>query len=185
MTFFHICSYVYNLLSYDIFLYLFVCVQLTEHPTIRIRHVYDFLFSNGYLHLSQHPLLSLYLQANHLKLEDWEYEFEWLRIRHEIKDQFGKPTLPDLNAMLFLIGMRELGQMKEEWTKEEKQDLMHIATCELLAQEGYYQWKGLDQDGWPHYEKVKRIQTIGVNEQERMLKELVIRYFKKSYFEEE
>lgn len=118
-------------------------------------------------------------------MEDWEFEFEWLKVRHFVKDQFGKPTLPDLNAILFLIGIQELGEVRETWTKEEKQDLMHIATCQLLSQEGYYELEGLDHDGWPHYKLVRRIPAISLKEQENLLKELVIRYFSEQFSEEE
>jgi len=118
-------------------------------------------------------------------VEDWEFEFEWLQVRHLIKDRFAKSVLPDLNAILFLIGIQESGQIQTEWTKEEKQDLMHVATCQLLSQKGYYILEGMDHDGWPHYKLVKRIPVTGVKMQERLLKELVIQYFDESIFEEE
>ena len=110
-------------------------------------------------------------------MEEWEFEFEWLRLRHELKDRFNKPDLPNLNAILFVIGIQELGHLREDFSKEEKQDLMHIATCRLLSQEGYYDFEGLDADGWPHYKLVKKIPVIGVEEQERFLKELCLKYF--------
>ena len=80
-------------------------------------------------------------------METWESDFAWLRIRHLIKDRFGKESLPDLNAILFLIGIQELGRWKAQFTKEEKQDLMHIAVCRLLSYEGYYEFVGRDADG--------------------------------------
>lgn len=111
-------------------------------------------------------------------LEDWEIDFEWLRVRHLIKDLFKRNTLPDLNALLFLIGIQELGRWKQPFTKEEKQDLMHIAVCQLLSADGYYRFTGRDADGWPHYEAVKPYRTAGVKEQEWYLKAKVIQYFK-------
>jgi hypothetical protein len=118
-------------------------------------------------------------------MEEWKFEFEWLQLRHRVQDLFKKSDLPDLNAILFLVGVRELGQLKKSWTKEEKQDLMHIAVCELLIPEGYYTFKGLDQDGWPHYEQVMNVPVKGVEEQERLLQERLIEYFKVVYDEEE
>ena len=47
-------------------------------------------------------------------------------------ERFGKK--PDLEAILFLIGMQEYGQLKDKFTKEQKQDLMHVAVCLLLSQ---------------------------------------------------
>ncbi len=110
--------------------------------------------------------------------ETWELDFEWLRVRHLVKKRFGKDQLPDLNAILFLIGIQELGRWQTEFSKEEKQDLMHIAVCRLLSYEGYYTFKGRDADGWPHWEQVKKVPTRGLEDQEAMLKEKVIEYFK-------
>ena len=80
-------------------------------------------------------------------MEEWELEFEWLRVRHWVKDRFDRKELPDLNAVLFLIGMQELGKPQVKFTKEEKQDLMHIAVCHLLSEDGYIEYKGMDEDG--------------------------------------
>lgn len=111
-------------------------------------------------------------------MEEWELEFEWLRVRHLIQDIFKKEALPDLNAILFLIGIQELGRVQATFTKEEKQDLMHIAVCRLLSYDGYYEFEGRDQDGWPHYSVVKPFVTKGADEQETLLKSKVIQYFR-------
>ncbi len=111
-------------------------------------------------------------------MEQWEIDFEWLAVRHLIKDRFRKSELPDTNAILFLIGMQELGRVKEKFTKEEKQDLMHIAVCRLLSLDGYYEFLGRDAEGWPHWKQTIPFPTQGVNEQEQILKSYIIRYFK-------
>ena len=110
-------------------------------------------------------------------MEEWELEFEWLQVRHLVKDLLKRDTLPDLNAILFLIGMQELGRWKPQFTKEEKQDLMHIAACRLMAYDGFYEFKGRDADGWPHYEALKPFLLKGVQTQEEYLKTKVILYF--------
>ena len=88
-----------------------------------------------------------------------------------------RKELPDLNGILFLIGMQEFGHLRDNFSKEEKQDLMHVATCRLLSQDGYYSFVGRDEEGWPHYEVLKPFQTKGVKEQSRLLKEKIIEYF--------
>ncbi|HFA47418.1 MAG TPA: hypothetical protein ENJ95_00215 [Bacteroidetes bacterium] len=110
----------------------------------------------------------------------WELDFEWLQVRHFVKDAMKRDTLPDMNAILFLVGVQELGRWKEGFTKEEKQDLMHIAVCELLCDEGYYEFVGRDGDGWPHYKALKPFPAKGAKEQGDYLKKKLIQYFQKS-----
>ena len=61
-----------------------------------------------------------------------------------LKEKYG--IKPDMDGVLFLIGVQELGTGKQEYTKEQKQDLMHIAVCTLLAQSGYYALGGYDEE---------------------------------------
>jgi len=109
--------------------------------------------------------------------QDIELDFEWLRVRHLVKDALKRESLPDMNAILFLIGIQELGRWKSQFTKEEKQDLMHIAICRLLSADGFYEFEGRDADGWPHYVKLRPFKTKGVKAQEEYLKVKVIEYF--------
>ena len=88
-------------------------------------------------------------------MEEWELDFHWLRVRHRLKDKFGRTDPPDLKTVLFIIGMQEYGRWEGEFTKEEKQDLIHIATCVLLSSEGFYTFVGLDDEGWPHFDLTK------------------------------
>ena len=110
-------------------------------------------------------------------MEEWQLDFEWLKVKHQVKELMKRETLPDLNGILLLIGVQELGRWKAEFSKEEKQDLMHIAVCHLLSFDGYYEFKGRDADGWPHYKMLKPVRETGVKVQERLLKEKVIQYF--------
>lgn len=108
---------------------------------------------------------------------------KWYRIVFDLKKQFGKK--PDMNGILFLIGMRELGQLRE-FEKDEKMDLMHIATCKLLSYEGYYELQSTDEDGWPHYQMIKALPYADLLSQENRLKKLVVDYYvDNELFEEE
>lgn len=111
-------------------------------------------------------------------MEEWEIEFEWLKVRHLIKERFQRSVLPDLNAILFLIGIQELGRWQKSFSKEEKQDLMHVAMCRLLSYEGYYEFAGRDADGWPHWKPTQKIPIRNLKEQEELLKKNIILYFK-------
>ncbi len=109
-------------------------------------------------------------------MKEWKLDFEWLRIRHKIKDTLGLEKLPDLNAVLLLIGIRELGTNETQFSKEEKQDLMHVAVCSLL-EDDYYEFEGMDADGWPHWTPIRQVDVAGVDNQEKLLKEKIITYF--------
>ena len=116
-------------------------------------------------------------------MEDWELDFHWLRVRHTLKDKFNRPDPPDLKTVLYLIGIQEYGNWASGFTKEEKQDLIHIATCVLLSRDGFYTFTGLDDDGWPHFELAKKLPFANLDEQERFLKLKVIEYLDEQLFE--
>ena len=105
---------------------------------------------------------------------DKETEDKFILITFTLKKQFRKK--PDLNGILFLIGMQELGLLRE-FSKEEKLDLMHIATCKLLSYSGYYSFTGRDADGWPQYELQKKLPAFDLLSQEVFLKKHIVRYF--------
>jgi len=104
-----------------------------------------------------------------------EFEGRWWTLMNDLKVRFGKK--PDLNALLLLIGVQELGQGVAAFTKEEKQDLMHIATCKLFSLSGYYELERLDDDGWPHYRLLQPVPFANLKEQERMMKWHMLEYF--------
>lgn len=110
--------------------------------------------------------------------KDLELERTWQRLRLKLKDVIGKKPR-DLNSMLLLIGIQELGKGNENFSKEQKQDLMHIAICKVLSLSGYYSLEGLDEDGWPHWKKVKTVPHFDLLEQEQLLKMHILEYFEK------
>jgi len=104
----------------------------------------------------------------------------WVKLLMFIKQQIGiRPK--DLNAVLFLIGVQELGSGNREFNKEEKQDLMHIAICKVLSLSGFYKLEGIDQEGWPHWIATKKLPHFDILEQEKLLKTHVLDYFEKEY----
>lgn len=111
---------------------------------------------------------------------DLEHEKSWASLLTALETLIGKKP-KDLNAVLFLIGVQELGQGRKYFEKEEKQDLMHIGICKVLSLSGYYELEGLDKDGWPHWKLVKKLPHFDLLEQEKLLKMLVIEYFEKEF----
>jgi hypothetical protein len=117
-----------------------------------------------------------------MEFEDLDLKNDWKRLMYFFIRTTGKK--PTTNTLLFLIGVNELGKGKKAFSKEEKQDLMHIATCKLLSQSGFYEWEGLDSDGWPHYKALKSIPKLNLEEQEDFLKLQMIEYFEEHILEE-
>lgn len=101
---------------------------------------------------------------------------KWINLLNTLEDMVGKKP-KDMNTMLFLIGVQELGVGPKVFSKEEKQDLMHIAICKLLSQDGYYELLGRDEQNWPHYEVVKVIPHKNMMEQTNLLQSMIVRYF--------
>ena len=99
----------------------------------------------------------------------------WWNLEASLVERFGKK--PDLETILFLIGIQEFGQIRDKFTKEQKQDLMHIAVCSLLAPSGFYELEGADQDGWPHFRQLKAMPEMNTIEQENFLKDHILLYF--------
>jgi hypothetical protein len=99
----------------------------------------------------------------------------WWDLEASLVERFGKK--PDLETILFLIGIQEFGGIKEKFTKEQKQDLMHVAVCSLLSQSGYYELEGTDVDGWPHFKQLKPMPDMDTFQQENFLKDHVLLYF--------
>ena len=87
-----------------------------------------------------------------------------------------------MEAILFLIGVQEFGDIKEKFGKEQKQDLMHVAVCSLFAQSGYYELEKVDEDGWPHFKQLKALPVMNMIEQENFLKDHVLLYFESNEF---
>lgn len=104
----------------------------------------------------------------------------WWTLEAKLVERFGKK--PDLETILFLIGIQEFGDIKEKFTKEQKQDLMHIAVCSLLASSGYYEIERIDEDGWPHFRQLKGLPELSAIEQENFIKDHVLLYFENHEF---
>lgn len=105
-----------------------------------------------------------------------DYDPEWNLLLEKLKILFGK--IPDLNALLFLIGVQELGKGPLDFSKEQKQDLMNVGLCTVLVNSGYYKLTGTDNEGWPIFDTLKAMPKFTLEEQEYFIKSHVKDYFK-------
>ena len=105
-----------------------------------------------------------------------EINSKWRSLQERLAKDF-ESEKPDIKVLLFLIGVQELGKGPRKFSKRQKEELMHIATCRLFSELGFYELEGLDQDGWPHWKLVKQIPNYTLLEQEMIMKSLIIDYF--------
>ena len=106
----------------------------------------------------------------------WEYLVETL------SERFADGENLDLEGIIYLIGVQELGQIHRDFKKDEKINLMHIAICKLLEPYGYYTFDFVDEEGWPHYKLVETLPPLRAGEQSVLMKEAIVNYFEKNNF---
>ena len=102
---------------------------------------------------------------------DIQLKERWEKVVEILSNQFAEGEPLDLDAIIYLIGVQELGKFKRVFAKDEKVNLMHIAICKVLSFSGIYELEGTDQDGWPHWKLVQPLPFVNVVEQEKLLKE--------------
>jgi hypothetical protein len=110
-------------------------------------------------------------------MTDTDLEQEFKLTLGKLEDQFG-PEL-DMQGILFLIGVQELGKGKRKFSKDQKLEVMHIAICTLLTPYGYYEYVGNDEEGWPHFKATAKLPHLKPAQQGQLMKEAIVEYFRK------
>jgi hypothetical protein len=95
-----------------------------------------------------------------------------------LASKFGDGEILNLDAIIYLIGVQELGKGAIKFQKDDKVNLMHIAICRLLEPFGYYEFDYFDEQGWPHYKTIEELPTLKAGEQTILMKEAIVLYFK-------
>jgi hypothetical protein len=108
---------------------------------------------------------------------DQKLKEQWEHLLHILSAKFSDGETLNLDAVIYLIGVQELGQGPKEFKKDEKLNLMHIAICRLLEPFGYYQFDFFDADGWPHYKILEQLPPLKPGEQSVLMKEAIVLYF--------
>ena len=108
--------------------------------------------------------------------EKWEYIVE------KLTEEFSDGEDLNLDGIVYLIGVQELGQVGRRFKKDDKINLMHIAICKLLEPYGYYEFDYVDNDGWPHYKTLNQLPNLKPGEQTVLMKEAIIQYFENMDF---
>ncbi|WP_445748462.1 hypothetical protein [Polaribacter sp.] len=111
--------------------------------------------------------------------EKWDFLVE------KLTEKFSDGEELNLDGIIYLIGVQELGQGYRAFKKDEKVNLMHIAICKLLEPYGYYEFDFFDEDGWPHYKIVTELPNLKPGEQTVLMKEAILAYFENLEFFED
>jgi hypothetical protein len=108
---------------------------------------------------------------------DEQLKERWEAVVTLLSNKFADGDTLDLDAIIYLIGVQELGKFKQEFKKDEKVNLMHIAICRLLEPYGYYEFDYFDNEGWPHYNIKEELPTLKAGEQSVLMKDAIVNYF--------
>jgi len=105
---------------------------------------------------------------------------DWDRLQKKLKERFDGEM--DCDSILFLIGLQELGKPFKKYKKDEKLEVMHVAICSLLEPYGFYEFMGRDDDGWPHWKLKENLPFLDAKQQNKLIIDSIIDYFKKEEF---
>ena len=108
---------------------------------------------------------------------DKKLTLQWEEIRLMLSNKFGGGEKLDLDSIIYLIGIQELGKGAYQHNKEDKINIMHIAICRLLEPFGYYEFEYFDKEGWPHYKIIDELPNLKPGEQSVLMKEAIVMYF--------
>jgi hypothetical protein len=108
---------------------------------------------------------------------DIQLKERWENLVNILSNQFSQGEDLDLDAIIYLIGVQELGKVHREYKKDEKLNLMHIAICRLLEPYGFYEFEFYDNEGWPHYKVKEELPSLKAGEQSVLMKEAIVNYF--------
>ncbi|WP_299216769.1 hypothetical protein [uncultured Dokdonia sp.] len=108
---------------------------------------------------------------------DTQLKERWETVVNRLSGRFADGDRLDLESIIYLIGIQELGQLDTTFKKDDKVNLMHIAICRLLEPFGYYQFDFEDPDGWPHYKVLEPLPPLKAGEQQILMKEAIVQYF--------
>lgn len=111
---------------------------------------------------------------------DTEFEAKWNKVVDLVSKPYGEKL--EFDAILFLIGVQELGKGFRKFSKDQKLDVMHVAICSLLAPYGFYEFEGYDNDGWPHWKATEKLPYLKTMQQHHLMRQAVVNYFENDGF---
>ena len=110
---------------------------------------------------------------------DKKLKDRWDRLIIVLSERFSNGEGIDVEGVLYLIGLQELGRVHRKMKKEDNVNLIHIGICAVLEPYGYYRFDFFDEEGWPHFELLEELPQLKPGEQSILIKEALVEYFLK------
>ena len=110
---------------------------------------------------------------------DQKLKERWDRLIHILSERFSEGEVLDVEGILYLVGLQELGQVHRKMKKDDNVNLIHIGICTALEPFGYYRFDVFDEEGWPHFELLEELPPLKPGEQSVLMKEALVEYFLK------
>ncbi|MDB2364101.1 hypothetical protein N9V83_03640 [Flavobacteriales bacterium] len=107
-----------------------------------------------------------------------DLEVKFKELQNKLSIQFDGDL--DVQGIIYLVGVQELGQGPKKYSKKEKMDLMHVAVCAILEPYGYFEYIGKDKDGWLHFEDKQKLPQLSNSQQLKLIKQGLIDYFERT-----
>ena len=101
---------------------------------------------------------SLIINLNYYTFKSMNFELE--KAWKSLLDSFHLDNIerPDVDSILFVIGLQELNFKTGKLSKDQKLDVIHIGLCVVFIPYGYYEVVGRDKEGWIHFKSIKNPQ---------------------------
>ena len=110
---------------------------------------------------------------------DKKLKERWDRLISILNERFSDAETIDVEGVLYLVGLQELGQIHQKMKKDDNINLIHIGICTVLEPYGYYRFDFYDEEGWPHFELLEALPNLKPGEQSILIKEALVGYFLK------
>jgi hypothetical protein len=110
---------------------------------------------------------------------DQELKDRWDALVIILSDKFSNGQALDIEGILYLVGIQELGQVHRKMKKDDNVNLIHVGICSVLEPFGYYRFDYFDDDGWPHFQLLEPLPLLKSGEQSILIKEALVTYFLK------
>ena len=113
------------------------------------------------------------------QIRDQKLKDRWDNLITVLSDRFSHGQPLEIESVLYLVGLQELGQVHRKMKKDENVNLIHIGICTVLEPYGYYRFDFFDEEGWPHFELLEMLPVLKPGEQSILMKEALVEYFLK------